>query len=198
MLLVVVDDVAGEYLERLASALIKELIAGLVEALGDVIGAGFLFVDNLGDHTGTACVDRSTDVAGSQVEELRGHLSDLAQLGNLRGFANKIAGLDSGAHCFRGLGQIVGGVRLVGQVHRLLTQQGRQLFVTVVVEDVTLPVGEGRCMGCRDAGDLEDRVALAGGRRLRGVTLLGLECLGEQELRCQEVRQWCPVRRREA
>ncbi len=62
----------------------------------------------------------------------------------------------------------------------LLAQQGRQLLGTIVVEDVALPVGEGRRMGRRDAGDLEDRVAFAGGRRLRRIALLGLECLGEQ------------------
>ena len=113
--LVVVDDVAGENLERLAAALIEELIARLVEALRDLVGAGFLFVDNLGDNAGAACIDRPTDFAGSQVKELGSDLADLAELRHLAGFADQVAGFDRRAHCLGGLGKIVGGVRLVGQ-----------------------------------------------------------------------------------
>ena len=45
---------------------------------------------------------------------------------------------------------------------------------------MALPVGEFRRVGRRDAGDLEDRVAFAGGRRLRRIALLRLEGFGEQ------------------
>ena len=48
--LVGVGDGVDEDLEGLGTALFEHLVAGLVEVLGDLVGAGLLLVDNLGHH----------------------------------------------------------------------------------------------------------------------------------------------------
>jgi hypothetical protein len=66
---------------RLAAALFENLVAGLVEVLGDLVRGGLLLVDNLGHHAGSLRVDGSADVAHREVEELRSYLADLAESG---------------------------------------------------------------------------------------------------------------------
>ena len=52
-----------------------------------------------------------------------------------------------------------------------------QLLLAIVVEHVALPVRKRRRVRGRNARDLEDRIAFAGGRRLRRIALLRLNAL---------------------
>ena len=90
--------------------------------------------------------------------------------------------LNRRAHFLGGLGQVVFVLRLFRQLPGLGAQQSGQLLVAVVVEHMRLPVSKHGCVRRLNARDLEDRVALAGGRKLRRVALLGAEGLRQKLL----------------
>ena len=81
VLLVVRHHVVGEQLEGLVLPLVENLLAGTIEVLLNLFRRGLFLINQLGDHTRAARVDRPADVPHRQVEELRRYLEWAAARG---------------------------------------------------------------------------------------------------------------------
>ena len=179
VLFVVGHDAAQEDVECLGAALFDDLVAGLVKVLGDLIGGGFLLVDDFGYHSVASGINGPADGADRKLEQLRGHLGYLTEVGNLSIAADEVAGLDGCAHLLGSLRQVVFGLGLVSKLLSLGAKQAGEHVVAIILKDVVFPVGEGGGVGGLDTGDLEDGIAFAGGCGLRRIALLGFKRLGE-------------------
>src|SRR6185437_14128441 len=160
--------------------LVEELLASGGEILRQILGGGLLFVDDLGDRSVGAFVDRAGDAVLRQREENGGGATHGSDVRQLRVAADKVAGLDGELHLGGCLGKVIEDLGAVGELDELRIQQLGCLLFPVVVQDVRFPRGKVGRVCSFDVDNLEDRVALAGGGALRGCALRGAKGGGQE------------------
>src|ERR1700733_899932 len=88
------------------AALVGHLLTRLGKVLGDGGGVGFLLAGDLDYYAVAAGVDSVGDLTVAEIEDLRSHLADLAEVRNLAIATDEVAGLDRGADGLGGSGKV--------------------------------------------------------------------------------------------
>jgi len=124
--------------------------------------SGSCLPGNFDDDAVAAGVDGVRDLAVAEIEDLRSHLADLAEVGDLAIAADEVAALDGGADGLCGRGEVTRLLDLRNQCVGPGGEQLRKLLIAEVVDEMRLVLVEVGGVGGADIRDLEDGIAFAG------------------------------------